>query len=242
MLSDDGVFHRAVVSIEALGSADTQLRALAADVQVFVPRCFATPDGPVHLASGPRTVTLFCRLPNFKIDTFYATASEGKVTPVFARNPGAIQMAPTFQPPDNMVIWFVSVFDIGSNGRCIYNRSNLAITSTDQNVKGAFKLPLPNVYGTGKLCLGSSTVVATIQPNSDQPVHQTFLNALEVFKRSRWNADLLHENRAEHTASMFTFDASTGVSVDVPRNWHTFLIKISNADFNGLPLQNPHYL
>ena len=241
MLTPDGL-ARVAVKVDRVGDIDPFIRQLAADTPVVVPRAFVLGDKPVHMAVSQRNLTLFTRLDHFNITTTYATHSRGVVTPAFAApTPGAVTLTCKWVAPANMALWFVALFDVNATPRCVYSRSSLAVACTEERHKGVFRLPLPNIYENGRLCLGRNEP-ATVQPDASDPMFTVFERAAGVFNRSSWNSDLLHTANAPARARTFQFSLANNESVNVDPAWPTFFDRISNTDFNNLPLTHPAFL
>ncbi len=237
-------FQRVSIHIDPCGDADAQLRTLANSTPTVTPRMFMGPSGPAHVAVTAAAVTIFTVVPKFNLTTTYASvtvAGRQLLKPVFAEVRGAVRMSPEWTPPSNMKVWFVSVLPITS-GAPKYARSNLIATCTNEGVNGAFWLPLPNIYNTGKLCLGSeASTVVDIHPNTTTPLDRVFMNALNLFHSSSWNSDLLHTTDEGVRNRLFLFDPATNKVAVSPTDWQTWLPRLSNEDYNNLPLNNPIY-
>lgn len=241
-------FKKLQIVITDCGSAEEELRKLAADAPVTIPRAFVTTaNGPVHMAATSTSVTLFGLVPSFRLSTHYSPhpTLPGKLTPVFRRAEGArdtLQLSCEFTPPPNMRVWFIThhITQPAVPGRSQYSRSFLVASCTDAGVPGLFKLPLPNIYEDCKLCLGNGTE-GTIQPDHNAPLEKVFKNAFDIFYSSTWNGDLLQSISLDCTRAMFVMDGTTNKSVPGPTDWYRNNLQVSSAFYNSLPLANPHF-
>lgn len=238
----NGTFERVEVVRSPLADVDSQLRNLAQELAMFIPRLFILPESRLACSASltSKLLTLVCRLPSLRMSTYWRvvpasreTANKPTIVPHFVPADGAIRLAPEWLPPADMALFFLSHFDAHPTG-WLYNRSSLAAIHTNKAVHGFFKLPLPNIYPNCKLCLGNDG--NHIQPDVRAPLSVVMEKSLNVFQNSGWNADLLASNPVDIIHQFFRFSAEDNKTPMPARtDWPAHFIKVSNSDFNNIP-------
>lgn len=237
-------FERVEVRRMPLADVDAQIRALAQDIPSFITSMFSIPAGIVHACLSNRLLTLVTILPSFPILTHWTVVkptdrrSKAYIVPTFTDNQDSFQASPVWSPPKDMRLFIMSHYDL-VDAHPKWARSSLVAVQTNPENKRHYKLPLPNIFGNCKLCLGRDNTQLTNEDIRKLPLADQMQKSVDVFTSGQWNIDLLHENNPDVINSMFRFSADDNkTQLDVPENWSAMLVAVSNQDFASIPFHS----
>ena len=94
-----------------------------------------------------------------------------------------------------------------------------------------YKLPLSNVYGDGRICMGSS-----YYSDESMSATETFEHAYEVFNEAVWNRDLTEHSRESDRNAMWRWDLDKEDQqfIEMPTNWERHCQPISSDGYNEM--------
>lgn len=181
-----------------LGGVDKILQEFADNAAVLAPRAFTLADGRiVDMAVRKDLVIVSLPLPSLTLATSFSIRETNVLTPEFVPNRTFVRLAPVWPGPEGMSLR-VCMGMTPRDGR--YFPGNTQVFAHDAE-KRTFKLPLPNQFGDGKLCLGDS-----LNAVSEPLLPALIEKVLRAIAMTGWNADQLPDmGRAR---SMFRFAAS----------------------------------
>lgn len=204
--------------MERLGNRDDHISRYFNDTGFVFHNVMA--DYSIH-AVADGDYRLFKTIDSIHLKTWFNYVSEEeqvKMVPVFSRGEQSIEMNPEWKPPEDMVLAFIT--HILQHHFC-----NAYLIAISMESRGLFKLPLPNLYGDGKLCLGGG---ADIPGRNAVDLAD---NALEDFNQSKWNRDLLSRVSRESLNNMFAFDEQ-GKQIPHEGDWKTSCEEVSCDIYN----------
>lgn len=153
--------------------------------------CFLVLGKPVDLAVGPQSVLCAVRLDGISLTTQFQQTGD-KLYPVFGAS--GVMMSLEWKKPDDMELVFSSDC---TKDRGRWRMGECFLFARKANKPGFLKLPLPNLYEDGRICMGNE-VAGSIRGDT---LEGCFKAALESFADTRWNSDLLPA--AERTRALF---------------------------------------
>lgn len=229
-------FWRRTRTDEYIGPEYEMLRQVARRVPITLPNLMPGK----HFSISQTGLSLASRITMLQIHTYFApmTGVDEKVVmvPVFVKMGNrSADMTMDWTVPSDMKLFFVS--------RWAYNAGQESpvgimpifyLIVVDPALQRTHTLPLPNTYDEGKICMGEGAL-----ENFDlrKDVFQQHEIAMEAFLKSRWNADLLHENRAKESKRLFRFD-SKGKPLPPEVAWTT-MCPVVNHDAYSFLVKTP---
>ncbi len=206
--------------IRRVVNSDDALRACQTDIAIRIPAAFDVNNNlglkPVGLSVKKEYTIACCRITKVKLDTYFVLVpTEGPVpaffTPCFAQSPEAmglprqesVRLNLSWQIPNDMVMFFAAKMNFNGSGwkpsiPLFFGR---AVNPRNQEEQGFFRLPLPNQYGDGKMCLGDAE-----RHIADPSLQGAFQKELDLFCNSTWNTDAAPI--IANTRAVFQFNAS----------------------------------
>jgi len=245
LAENTGTFDVVTVQRTPLTNVDSVLKTLVQDTPFLVPRIAFLNKEYVHCQMSGKMLTLFVKIPFLNLDTFWILRKpEGDgetrpfIVPIFIANDLSFRVSPKWVPPaDQMAIFFMVHYVPGTDSAWRYSHASVVLISLLKDVKDHFKIPLPNIYTNGKICMGGSGEALAL--DTKMPVLENFSAALEVFQKATWNADLLRDNSRESIERIFRLDASDNkTQLPVPKDWYKLCMKISNQEFIAIPFHS----
>jgi hypothetical protein len=229
-------FYRHTHSWEYIGEETEMVRHLQKRVPIALPNL----TSGKHLCVSQTGLSLASRITMLQLHTYFApmTGTDEKVVmvPVFLKGTNrAADMSMDWTVPETMRLYFVSrwAFAAGIEG-AVGVMPLFYLIAVDPSQKRTHILPLPNIYDEGKVCMGSGTDMEKFDLRQDVFQQQDY--ALNAFLKSRWNADLLNENRAKNSKLIFRFDSKgkclppevawTAICPVVNHDAYSFLVKM----------------
>lgn len=184
-------------------------------------------DGmPVTIAAGEANCLVMTGVKSFAINTFAKT--EGDVTvPVFTNSGGAIVRTMRWTAPNNMRV-FLAAKARKDMSEKIWStvETYLFCKAASAVPAGFYKLPLPNIYPDGRLCLGSGW-------KGDAPTLIGVLkNCLRQLNESSWNTDLRADS--EQTKQLFRFHPATLDSLPGETDWWNACKRVNRVEYEAL--------
>lgn len=248
--NESGTLDSVSITRHSIANADEALRALINEIPTFIPRWAKLGEQFVHMCLTGKLLTFVMRQPTLKLLTHWrvippdAPRQPARLSPAFRQSGtgDTIETAPVFTPPDNMRLFFMSHY-INHPAGWIYDRSSIVAVriNTSGDDKSFYKVPLPNIFGNGKLCLGAQTpTIQTEDQITRGDLFSSFTRSVGVFNNAMWNGDLLSEQNLTTIDQSFRFSAEdnqTQLPMTQPEWWRTWP-KISNADFNAVPFHS----
>lgn len=175
-----------------LGPQSIVADRLAAAAVTRIPKLL----GDMNLAYSSGAVFIGVRQRELRLQTQFVV-EEDYVVPAFVPGtPGAIELSPVFRFPEelNAVLGVRARF---ADGRWYWEGCNFFAMFGGQS----HILPLPNVYNTSQVCMGSRYTCE--KPSLDVLVD----SVVSSFMAAPWNADLADDNRRRRARRMFRCNA-----------------------------------
>lgn len=227
---DDGALYRFLAPTRVL-NAESALASLASNAPLQLRSIFIIDGQPVHLALKKTHAILAMRITNLTLNTFFRL-SGGVLVPEFKPRFGLdeyLDIHGLWQPPVTMKLWFAVNVQLAASPMLPFRNDNPFLvaqhTGSDASVAGFWKLPLPNQYGDGRLCLGD-----TFHEIAYANLQDHMLACKKLLDTSAWNTDQLPLMSAAQ--EMFKLDPLTNqrpVPVPGPTwNWTAFCTRVSN--------------
>ena len=207
----------------SIGGDDKIGELLAARAAQAFPNAFQLGGQPAHVSlSGPpssRRALISVCVPKLKVHTFYSV-SEGALVPVFRNLPDSVRMDLEWTPPPTMRLWFALDAQM-VDGKWRHGTPFVFLKSTNKAHAGTFKVPLPNCYDHGAICLGHvdwkiGDVLTVAQQAYDQ------------LQTATWNTDLLYDHDAPARNGLFRFDLATNKQIPFTAEWERLVKRLSN--------------
>jgi hypothetical protein len=189
-------------------------------------------DNAVNMSFKKSELFAFTKLKSIILTSHYNLNPDDKILrPVFIKTEDSSSkqypiMSPRWTCPDSMSLYFVSKI-YGWNTRMTLpktqpDQSNY-LFALDAN-KVAWKLPLPNIFDDGAICMGRFD-------GSSTSIQGAFAMALGQFYNSAWNSDLNSSQTSQKAGSMFMFKPTeTSVEqmpMDEATHWSNLCTKIA---------------
>lgn len=209
-INEDGEWLLTPTAVTNFGEC---LKALAESMGRKVPSAFLLDGKPVGVTALTGGVTLAAvQLPHVDIDTHWKIDGED-LYPVFASSKDTVDRKFRWTPPADMKLTFCLV----ASGSWI--KSDALLFAKKTGGTGFWRLPLPNTYTDGRLCLGEER---TIRGNT---LAECLDNAVRRFHEAKWNTDLLSDQ--SFCKKLFRF-SMTGEQRQVP-NWEECCFRVNTA-------------
>lgn len=245
ILTKDGAVRRQVTDTP-ITNINEIIAESAATVPMDLPSMFRSPaphNTRVHMRSTRTRITLFCMLQRLVMSSTWRPYGEGakKVYPFgskvnendfgatyewfpygYERYPKKAGDKPTTKEGDMFVYLIITSNKTGLT----WGIGDNYLIATRKGDKKLYKLPLHNIYGDGRICMGDGYQLV------GGTLDERFNNALKYFESSPWNNHL--EVAHEHMQALFSFDLK-GNQVPPPEDWHKHCEAVSNDVYSDLP-------
>ncbi len=216
-----------------LGNAARFLQEFASKQPLRIANAFRIENHSVPFdlhAFGERDLWAASKLQFLPLKTTFTvleTDNDKPLVPVFTPRAGSsLEMA--WSVPSSMTLWFAVQISKDERFRYISASAMIFAISNMQSegqpkYPGFFRLPLPNHFGDGRVCLGDrqSTFRSTDIPDI---VAKTF----RLFTTTVWNNDQLNAQIQERAAKLFRFSPSDNSTLAVPTTWPELCTKQSS--------------
>jgi hypothetical protein len=172
---------------------------------------------------GPATI----RIPSIVLNTTF-DADNDKLFPTF-RSGALPHLRMEWTPPPGLTVFFVMLMVANSDSSWSITRDRHYLLGVDntKTVPGWFRLPLPNIYADGQVCMGNYT--------SQHPtIHACATAAIDQLLNSPWNSDLLGD--ITPIKALFSFDSTTNKPLPPVTPWHTHMVRVNNVLFERIVL------
>lgn len=191
---------------QVLGGADVALQALANNISARTYNAFKVNDLPVKLITKREQVVCCLKLRELPIKTTFSLL-EGKMVPEFTNNRDFLQGDKIWTPPESMKLHFCV--------RCQFQpwkAMEIYFFAQHTDDGSTYKLPLPNQYGDGRLCLGDN-----LGRLSGATLPELLAKVLDLLKNSTWNTDQLPD--MAKAKAMFKWNPASGEVVHETEDW-----------------------
>lgn len=209
------------ISEEEVCGADRMFTEYADKKPRFLKKAFAAADHVWDIALRPTYCVVSTTLKVLPLSTFFSVNPEGTVmVPEFTKNVNFLDRTMEWQPPDNCKLKLAFVAKEKSGHFYAEQQVLFAINQEP----GFWKLPLPNHYGDGKLCLGE-TICRVLEPTVQELTEKFFA----IFKSSRWNNDQMP--RMDNAKALFRFNTASGETLLVAGGYgfHNYCQRVNNV-------------
>lgn len=93
---------------------------------------------------------------------------------------------------------------------------------------GFFKLPLPNIYPDGRVCMGERFQMTC----PENTIEGLLKHGIRHLAESPWGTDMMPQ--ASKIRALFRFDPGTLTSVEPATEWHTHCDRVSRVEMDAL--------
>lgn len=201
-----------------------RILADASSSQSFkVKKAFQASGLDVDLSIKRNQTLAYCTLKKLPLATRFAVQN-GHYVPVFVGNDSATFMLNiSWVPPTDMRIKFGFDIALDEDNRLRVNQAFLFATSTAR--QGYFKLPLPNLYDDGKICIGEAGLNAR-----GDTIQELFEKQLRLLEVSTWNNDLI--SGADYASRVFQFTLDNCQTIQLP--WVDYCRLVSRPELTEI--------
>jgi hypothetical protein len=167
-----------------------------------VPHAFKLYNTPVHIAKQGKQSFISTRIPTLALATHFMV-EDGVLVPSFKATTDSVLLNLVWTPPANMTLHLgVSVGTSGSD--TVFHEAFLVATLAGES--GTFRLPLPNLYKHGPICLGRTEFRAdTLSSMMEQVIMQ--------MQTALWNTDLLDSSDNNRRKNLFSYSLADNSQV-----------------------------
>lgn len=201
------------------------LKAAAGQAAVRIPALFKINDEPVIAACNPAgQMTLAARVKKLKLRTTFIT-DRGKLVPRFTPNPpeNAVVIEPEWTVPSGIKLFFGLQAQFTGHWKAI-----MGYLFFQCGVPGTWKLPLPNQYPDGRLCMGND-----LQRIAAGTAAECLQMGIDSLNNSTWGTDFIPDITKTHM--VFKFDPATMKQLACDGNWiEGACVRFSNQVVNDL--------
>jgi hypothetical protein len=192
-----------------------------------------------HLRTSANLVWVASRLKRIVLRTRFDHRTDPSgapiVVPAFtgeATNP--IPLSPNWTPPESMHLYLISAM---ANHVTVTREANtshacfLVAYDMSSSRRGQFLLPLPNVHGDGKLCMGDEWERrGRLEAAGLGGYIERHAAALRCFLDSSWNSDL-SDGKLQGAVALFSFDGA-GVQLPCQNEWTNLCTRAGSTNYD----------
>lgn len=199
-ITPEGTVHYCYVEQHEKSMNEALLKHLGGTYVKSINSAFSLEGNPVGLIINQEEVICFMRIRELHLNTRYKLWADGHLRPHYALD--ANESFPKFTAkwivPDNMKLIYSAALANKIDHWKADNNHRCHLMAFKEKV--AYRLPLPNLYDNGDICMGMFNGIG-------KTVAEAFTQSYDQFKKSEWNADLLDNSRQIGSDVMFKFDA-----------------------------------
>ena len=176
---------------------------LATAAVTTVPNAFKLYGSPVHIAKQGKQSFISTRIPTLALATHFMV-EDGVLVPSFKATTDSVLLNLVWTPPANMTLHLGVA--LGTSGHePVFHEAFLVATLARES--GTFRLPLPNLYKHGPICLGRSEFSAdTLSSMMEQVIMQ--------MQTALWNTDLLDNADNGRRKNLFSYSLADNSQVN----------------------------
>lgn len=211
-----------LITMKPLANVDQIIKSTVANMPTLAPSVCELNGKPVRLAVASGYSVAGVQLDNLRIRTFYKL--EGNVLlPVFTAGGDAIEMTCTWTPPGHLKMnAAVSAKHDGMD----WVSQHYFMFGTSAYDPGFWKLPLPNSFEDGRMCLGRDYLP------KDKTLVGLLAKIVDHLHSSHWNTDIAPDYNL--TKALFRFDPSTLANAAPTRPWTEVARKVNRVEMEAL--------
>lgn len=179
---------------------------------------------PVAVAVSNENTLIGTQLLQLKINSHFLLV-DGSLEPRWAGGPGALAMTCTWVPPSDCQLFFaIKAKPYERKWKLhegyFFTKSLIA--------GGFFKLPLPNLFEDGRICLGNSLGSVSL----NDTLEGLLKGVLNHFTESPWGTDMTPDMGL--TKRLFRFNPSTLINVAPEGEWHAACRRVNRLELETL--------
>lgn len=214
---DSGEMYRIPPWTLVVGGVDKMMQQYAAERPLSVANAFEVDGQMVKVGLKPAYTLLSTVIKTLPMRTTFSVL-DGRIVPEFQEGPEFLRRELSWRAPSSMKLYFALKVSAPSVGVFVIHKPFLFATD---GVPGFWKLPLPNQYGDGPLCLGS-----TCEDKRGRTLVEIWTEGWNLFKGSTWNRDQLPS--MAHSKALFKFNPANNETIPV-ENWTAFCTRWSHS-------------
>ena len=219
LITPDGNYK---LTATRIANVDAILKQVAESTPERLSGVFTVNGQPGLLSIKHNQIIAGVRLRQIKLATYFALDGL-QLVPKYARHADHIQATCVWTVPGMMQVYLGTVVQTDVSGALSgkWRGADYVLFATISGTPGYFRLPLANMHGDGRICMGSG--YAPVKP-SIQEVMQASVDHLD---NAQWNTDLAPD--ATKAARLFRFDPATFQSVAPPADLAGCCTRVNNT-------------
>jgi hypothetical protein len=226
-MGNDGKFIS--ITMRELNGTDALNQALARNVTFKLPSAFKSFDElPVNLMIKNDTVYMAAKLQKLVFNTtFQINAERDEYLIRFEQNREYVQNQLNWIPPTDMTLYFGVLASATAIPKTFMNAYLFAVKT---GVAGFLKLPLPNWFPDGRLCMGDN-----LRTENHPQLDGFFNNILQRFYNSPWNTHLI-DGQLANIQRLFKWKVTTNEQLPIENGvrWEDLSARINSEHLEAI--------
>lgn len=228
-IRDDGIYRRDQ-TVTYVGPQTDLVKNLSKFAPRIIPGILSANE---ILAVTSNGLSVARRLASLALHTYFRpmvdVSEKVCLVPVWKQGtPKATEMKLTWVPPDTMGLYIVLYWECKEKSLNAVNPLPYLVSLAPN--KRTYLLPIPNLYGDGRICLGrGGDAIPWMRLGGLVPQLE---KATELLQKTSWNTDLLRDTQRE-TQAMFRFDPD-GKQMAIQADWWSLCPTVNLAPYEFL--------
>ncbi len=187
---------------------------------------------PVALAVSSQDALIGTRLTQLKLNSHFLLF-EGSLVPLWAGGGLSLPMTCTWVPPDDCQLYFgvkAKVLAVAEGAVAVqkWKLHEAYFFAKSVSAGGFFKLPLPNLFNDGRICMGNSLGAAY----ANVTLEGLLKALLAHLSESPWGTDMSPDTL--RTRQLFRFHPSTLTNIAIEGEWHANCQRVNRIELETL--------
>ena len=187
-------FTRRTITAEVLSPADSIIQGLSEKAPRKIMR-FADAGALLSGSFNEGSALVWGEPSSLKFTCGWGAPVDGKVSPDFR---GTSVYSVNWTPPEGFKVRFVVVASVSGER---WEVGNCYLIGVSRTTPGWYRLPLPNTYDDGRVCMGGRV-------GASPTVAGAWLMAFSHWQSAPFNADLIDRVNAGHCKGLFSYTSS----------------------------------
>ncbi len=231
LLFPDGAYRLTAEPL-AQQSVDAALSRCMEGAYKQIGAAFGIDRQPVAIAVSSQDTLIGTQLTQLKLNSHFGLF-DGNLVPFWGGGGMSLPMTCTWVPPDDCQLYFgvkakASAIAEGAVAVRKWKLHEAYFFAKSASVGGFFKLPLPNLFNDGRICMGNS--LGTAQHNAT--LEGLLKGLLAHLSESPWGTDMLPD--AVNSRRLFRFHPSTLTNVAIEGEWHANCQRVNRIELETL--------
>lgn len=225
LMLPDGNTYRATFTRLNQNTVDETLKKVAGGGFQKIAGAFTYDGNPVTICQNASLVVAGVDIKSLNINARCRMIGDAMV-PVFVSNGDGVQLNCKWTPPEGCLLRVAISTKLDGLVRTI-KEVFLFARSASSTPGGFFRLPLPNTFADGRMCMGN-TFRFTVPSGTVEGLLAHAINHLNV---SPWGTDMMPEE--SRLRAMFRFDPSTLNNLPITGTWHELCQRCSRVELDA---------